>query len=179
MYLRLLWLHLTYRRRPRLRLWEDARTPMRVGLTDLDLLRHVNNGTYLTMMDLGRMDLMLRSGTWGLLKKAGWYPVVAGQTITYRRSLQLGQRFDLHTRILGIDGNWSYLEQTFAVGTTVHARAVVRARFLKRSGGTVSAAELEELLGGFPDHLDVPEHLRTWTATSAATEREIDADRGR
>jgi acyl-CoA thioesterase FadM len=122
-------------------------------------------------MDLGRLDLMLRSGLWRECVRRGWYPVVAGQTVTYRRSLKPGQRFELHTRIVGFDGPWSYVEQVFAVGTTVYAQAVVRARFLHKSGGVVEQHSIEELAGPSPDDRAVPEWMRSWTgATKPLTE---------
>ena len=30
--------------------------------TDLDILRHMNNGRYLSLFDLGRWDLLIRTG---------------------------------------------------------------------------------------------------------------------
>jgi acyl-CoA thioesterase FadM len=84
-------------------------TPFRVWPSDLDTLLHMNNGKYLSIMDLGRMDLMLRSGTWPRLKAAGWYPVLAGQTIAYYRSLNPWKTFEVHTRILGFDDRWGFL----------------------------------------------------------------------
>jgi acyl-CoA thioesterase FadM len=162
LYLRMLLLMLRARRAPELGLWDTAMTPFRVVPSDLDPLLHMNNGKYLSLMDLGRLDLMLRSGFWDKLTARGWYPVVAAQTITYKRSLGPGRRFVLWTRILGIDERSVYLEQTFRIGDTVYASAVVRARLLKRSGGAVSYAELEELSGGFPDHLEVPAWVRRW-----------------
>lgn len=168
LYLRLLLLRLRTRRAPRVEIWDTVRTPFRVTPGDLDLQRHVNNGRYLTLMDLGRMDLMLRSGFWGRLVRRGWYPVVAGQTITYRRSLTLGQRFDVVTRILGFDERWGYLEQTFVVGDTVYAHAVVRTRFLRRGGGSVDHDELAELAGGFPEHLHVPDWVHDWARGARA-----------
>ena len=166
LYVRLLLLVLRSRRRPRLSLWDTARTPFRVAPTDLDLLRHMTNGKYLTIMDLGRIDLMLRSGFWKKIKERGWYPVVAGQTITYRKSLRPGQRFDLYTRVVGFDDRWVYMQQRFCVGETVYAQAYVRARFLKRSGGSVEHEELLALAGDVPEDLEPPEWLVRWTASS-------------
>ncbi|GAB3820949.1 thioesterase family protein [Tessaracoccus terricola] len=163
LYFRMLMLWLRNRRAPRTDVWDTVTTPFRVAPSDLDVLLHMNNGKYLTIMDLGRVDLMQRAGLWDGLNQRGWYPVVAGQTITYRRSLKLGQHFDLHTRVVGLDDRWIFLEQTFAVGDVVHARAAVRARFLKRSGGSVEHDELEELVGRFPEHLEVPEWMLEWT----------------
>ena len=58
LYLRLLHLWLLGRRRSRVSVMGPVRTPFRVWPTDLDLLRHVNNGVYLTIMDIGRLDLL-------------------------------------------------------------------------------------------------------------------------
>lgn len=165
LYLRMLWLFATARLRRPASLWDVLETRFRVWPTDLDVLGHMNNGKYLTIMDLARMDLMLRSGTWARLTERGWYPVVAGQTITYRRSLQPFERFRVRTRVLGADDRWFYLEQTFLTGRegTVSAQAVVRARFLKKTGGSVEVEELYELAGRPAHDLEVPAWVTRWT----------------
>jgi acyl-CoA thioesterase FadM len=161
---RLLLLTLRIRLSPRRRLslWDESTTPFRVTLTDLDPLRHVNNGKYLSLLDLGRLDLMLRSGAWRTFGERGWYPVVAAQTITYKRSLTLGQRFALRTRVLGVDARAVYLEQTFVRHGGVVARAVVQARFLRRTGGSVQPDELLAAVGGSPRDLVLPDWVRAW-----------------
>lgn len=171
LYFRLFLLQLRVRLRPstdgrRPSLWDEVRTPFRVTVTDLDPLRHVNNGKYLSMLDLGRLDLMLRSGFWGEIAERGWYPVVSAQTITYKRSLTLGQRFDLVTRVLGLDDRAAYLEQTFVRRGTVVARAVVQARFLQRTGGTVSPAELLEAAGEPERDLTLPDWVHDWAGAT-------------
>ncbi|UFU14061.1 thioesterase family protein [Curtobacterium sp. C1] len=147
-------------RRPSL--WDEGRTPFRVALTDLDPLRHVNNGKYLSMLDLGRYDLLTRSGFWHEASRRGWYAVVAAQTITYKRSLTLGQRFTLVTRVLGVDDRAVYIEQTFERRGSVVARAVVQARFLRRTGGTVTPEELVAAAGGAPRDLTLPGWVNAW-----------------
>lgn len=147
-------------RRPSL--WDEGRTPFRVALTDLDPLRHVNNGKYLSMLDLGRYDLLTRSGFWHEASRRGWYAVVAAQTITYKRSLTLGQRFTLVTRVLGVDDRAVYIEQTFERRGSVVARAVVQARFLRRTGGTVTPEELVDAAGGAPRDLTLPDWVHAW-----------------
>jgi YbgC/YbaW family acyl-CoA thioester hydrolase len=166
LYFRLLLLWLRSRRAGALALWDVAVTRFRVVPTDLDPLGHMTNGRYLTIMDVGRIDLMVRSGFWAKMKAQGWYPVVAGQTITYKKSLQPWQVFEIRTRVLGFDERWAYLEQTFCVGDVVYARAFVRTRFLKKSGGSVEHDELEKVVGGFPADLQVPEWLLEWTAAT-------------
>ncbi|SNU02266.1 acyl-CoA thioester hydrolase, YbgC/YbaW family [Ruaniaceae bacterium KH17] len=161
--LRLLLVRMRSRKRGRISLWDTAVTPFRVAPTDLDLLLHMNNGKYLSILDVGRMDLMIRSGFWDVLKERGWYPVVAGQTITYRRSLKLGQSFEVHTRVLGFDERWGFIEQTFTHGETIYAHAIIRTRFLKKSGGSVDHADLEEAAGGFPTEQHIPQWVRAWS----------------
>lgn len=172
LYFRLLKLLLMQRKRQRLTMWDTARTPFRVWPTDLDLLGHMNNGRYLTLLDLARMDIMIRSGYWKAMSRRGWYPVVAGQSITYRRSLNPWMKFDIYTRIIGLNDHGVYLEQSFCVGETVYAQAVIRARFLKKSGGTVSNEELLDFIGEVPEGLELPEWVGEWSAANRGISKE-------
>src|SRR5690554_1402510 len=153
---------LSAKRRQDLSLWDTAVTSFRVTLGDLDTVGHMNNGRYLTLLDLGRTDLMLRSGFWRRVKKRGWFPVVAGLSITYWKDLKLGQHFDIHSKVFGIDDRWFYLEQSFMRGETEHARAIIRGCFVEPGRGRVPADELTALIGEVPVHLEVPEWVRSW-----------------
>lgn len=140
---------------------------MRVMPSDLDLLGHVNNGIYLSLMDLGRVDLMIRTGQWQQLNRLGWYPVAASVTVTYRRSLRLWQKYVLETRLIGFDERAMYVEQRFVRDNEVYVVGVMRARFLKKSGGTVTVAELGQLAGIDPHTMPIPEWMSRW-ATDVA-----------
>ena len=113
LFLRLLWLSLASRFRPACRLLDPCTTPFRVWPTDLDVLRHVNNGVYLSLCDLGRLDLMRRAGVWPKLLAAGLYPVIAAETVLFRKSLRLGERFRIQTRVLGWDERVFFVEHRF------------------------------------------------------------------
>src|SRR5690606_10390917 len=89
---------------------EVSRSPFRVWPTDLDILRHMNNGKYLSIMDIARFDLLQRTGVWELFQREAWYPVVVGQTISYRKSLNPWMKFEIESRILGFDEQAVYLE---------------------------------------------------------------------
>lgn len=97
-------------------------TRMRVRPGDLDFYLHVNNGVYLQMMDVARSNFLADLGAFGLLRDKGWYPVVASSTMKYRRSLQLWDRFEITTRVLGWDERVVYLEQVFTRGGDLCAR---------------------------------------------------------
>ena len=165
--LRTVWAMIRSRRRPKLSILDTAALDLRVRLTDIDILRHMNNGVYLSIADLGRMDLLVRSGVWAIFQDRGWYPVVANATISYRKSLDLGARYQLQTRMVGIDDRAVFMEQRFVVDGEIHARLFLRGRFLKRSGGTVSVEEIAAATGIDPADLPVPAWLDRWTADVA------------
>ena len=122
-----------------------CRTPFRVWPTDLDVLRHVNNGVYLSLMDLARVDLLTRAGYSAAIRKRGWYPVVVAETISFRRSLTLLQRFEIVTEVIGWDDKAFYLTQDFERDGAVVASAVVKARFLGRGGERVQPQSVVDL----------------------------------
>lgn len=142
-------------------------TRFRVLPTDLDVYGHMNNGRYLSISDLGRFDLLRRTGLWPELRKRGWYPVVASSTITYRKSLAPWQRFVIESRLLGVDGRDVYLEQRFVVKGEIYARMNIRGRFLRKSGGHVPMDELLTLMSDHPVNFDVAEWLKMWGESSA------------
>lgn len=144
---RLLWHALAARFRTPVSVLGPCRTPFRVLPTDLDLLRHVNNGVYFSLMDVARVDLMRRAKTFGPMRQRGWYPVVVAETIQFRRSLQPFEPFTIVTRVLTWDDRAFLLDQAFERRGEVVARALVRARFLQRGGGNVSPDDLLALGG--------------------------------
>lgn len=133
------------RRRTPLGPFDDSVVSFRVWPLDLDTNGHLNNGRYLTLMDLGRWDLTGRMGVLAHARRERWMPVVAASTIRYRKSLGPFQRYDLRTRLLGWDGKAFFFQQTFERGGEVHATAAVRAVLL-RKGGRVPPQEAVDLL---------------------------------
>lgn len=144
-----------------------GRIRLRTLPTDIDVLRHMNNGRYLSLFDLGRWDLLLRTGLADAMRTRGWYAVVSSETITFRKSLGLWQRFTIESRLIGHDDRAIYLEHRAVVAGEIYARAIIRARMLKRSGGSVSH---EELFGavGRPEGLpEVPDWVHDWAGAAA------------
>jgi acyl-CoA thioesterase FadM len=139
-----------------------CRTPLRVWPGDLDVLFHVNNGVYLSMLDVARVDLMLRSGAFGRLRARGLYPVVAAETIRFRRSLKLFERFEIETRVIGWDEQAFLLTHSFLRRGEVVAEAVIRSRFLKRGGGKASSAEVLAVLEASGPSPELPPFIARW-----------------
>ncbi|SDI37763.1 acyl-CoA thioester hydrolase, YbgC/YbaW family [Arthrobacter subterraneus] len=164
--LRTLWTLFASRRRPKLSVWDSASLPLRVQLTDIDIAMHVNNGMYLALMDLGRFDLMIRSGVWRIMRRRGWTPVVNAETITFRKSLQLGQRYTIETRILGFDERAIFFEQRMVHDGEIYARAYIATRLLS-SQGPVPNEEIFEALGNPPEGLVLPDWIHEWRLNTA------------
>lgn len=142
----------------------ESDVTLRVWPNDLDGNLHMNNGRYLTLMDLGRFDLMIRTGLLRTMVGERWMPVLAGAAIRYRRSLDPFQRFRLRTRVLGWDARNVIMEQTFeTLDGHVAARALVRGVF-RRKGGTVPAAEIAAAAGWPAQSPDLPERAAAWLA---------------
>lgn len=135
--------------------------------TDIDILRHMNNGRYLSLFDLGRWDLLIRTGLFGAMKDQGWYAVVSSETITFRKSLELWQRFEVQSRFIGHDEKALFMEHRAVVDGEVYARAIVRARMLRRTGGTVSNEELFAAVGRPEGVPEIDPWVHDWAAASA------------
>ncbi len=146
--LRLTWLLLTAAfRKPLADMLQPSRLRMRVWPTDLDILMHMNNGVYLSLLDLGRIDLMLKARAYFKITRMGMYPVVASEMIRFRKSLRPFQAFEICTKMYGWDAKFFYLRQDFEVKGEIHASALIKGCFLKKGGGKVPTGELFQVTG--------------------------------
>ena len=149
----------------------DPTSVGRIRLTtlpsDIDILRHMNNGRYLSLFDLGRWDQLIRTGLFDAMKQRGWYAVVSSETVTFRKSLELWQRFEVQSRFIGHDEKALFMEHRAVVDGEVYARAIVRARMLRRTGGTVSNEELFAAVGRPEGVPEIDAWVHDWAAASA------------
>ncbi|MBX3067127.1 MAG: acyl-CoA thioesterase [Cryobacterium sp.] len=137
-------------------------TRLRVLPTDLDVNGHMNNGRYLSISDIGRLELLKAAGLWKAMRKRGWYPVVASSTISFRKSLKPWQRFNLETRFIGMSGKNVFMEQRFTVEGEIYAKMFLAGRFLKDSGGHVPMDEVVAFLGIEGTESKLPSWLNRW-----------------
>jgi acyl-CoA thioesterase FadM len=110
----------------------ESRLTLRALPNDLDLNMHMNNGRYLTICDLNRVDLFIRTGLAKAMIKHKWMPIVADHTMTYKRPLKLMERFDVSLSVTHWDEKFIYMTHTFTSGGKVVAegtsKGVIRAR---------------------------------------------------
>lgn len=159
---RIIWVLLGALRRSRLSPLDESVISLRVLPNDLDLHAHMNNGRYLSIMDLGRLDLMARTGLGRVALERRWIPLVAWVSIRYRRPLKLFQRFDLRTRIVYWDTKWFYIEQRFEHQGQLVAAARIRGLLRGRSGNISSHEALHRLGYGQLTPPPAPSDLAQW-----------------
>ncbi|MGL4727614.1 MAG: thioesterase family protein [Bosea sp. (in: a-proteobacteria)] len=153
LWFRLLWLIISTPFRGRLTPPMDvSRLNFRVWPHDLDTSLHMNNGRYWTLMDLGRTDLLLRTGLWRTVLKNKWVPVVSAGKIRFRRELKPFTPFRLETRIMCWAESWVVMEHRLLSqgrkGEIVNAVALVRVGIYDRAGKAfVPTARLFDELG--------------------------------
>ena len=112
---------------------------MRVWPQDLDASLHMNNGRYLTIMDLGRFDFLVRTGLWRAVRKHQWTPIASSIVIRYRRELQPFARFRLETRLVLWGEASVVMEQVFVLMSGRYAGEVAARALFK--GGLYSRSE--------------------------------------
>jgi len=169
LYLRLLFLLLTSPFRPRINVSSPCRTVFRCLPTDLDIYGHMNNARYLAILDLARLDMLLQSRKLGVFLKRGWYPVVAAETIRFRTSLKIFQRFEVETKSLGRDERTVFVQQKVYREGKLVAEATIRLSIQCWSAGTVSPSEVIEALGTEPTPPVLPAWVVSWITIPTAS----------
>jgi len=132
--------------RRRLGLLDDCVIAMRVWPNDLDLNMHMNSGRYVTLMDIGRVEILARMRMLRPMLKLGWRPLVSATFIRYKKSLLPFERFTIRSHVVCWDEKWLYFEHIIERRGEVAAQAYVRGLFRGKSGN-VKPRELLEFAG--------------------------------
>jgi acyl-CoA thioesterase FadM len=130
---------------------------------DLDLNIHMNNARYLALMDLGRVDLMIRCGLWRAVTTKRRHPIIAGALVRFRRALRPFQSFTLSSRALCWDERWIYIEHRIETKDAPACLTVVRGAFLE-DGAIMPISRLMSELGIAVPSPPVPDWIDRWNA---------------
>lgn len=156
--------------RPPLKPLEESILTLRVWPTDLDINAHMNNGRYLTVMDLGRFDLIARTPLAKIMIRSRWRPLVASAMIRYFRSLAPFQKYTLRTRVVGWDEKWFFIEQRFERGETLIAVGFVKVLFRDRSGNVPTGRVLSLAEVDLPSP-ELPAAVKGWQEAEKSLEK--------
>lgn len=145
---------------------------MRVWPLDLDFNQHVTNGRYFTLADVGRMDYVLRSGAFNVAIRHRALPVVGDTWGKFRRELKLFDAFEVHTRLLGWDEKWCFMEHRFLHRDKVVGVVVMRGVF-RSSKGLVHPGEFVREMGLEEQSPVLPSWLQEWSTSCDAMSDEL------
>ena len=145
LYLRLLWTLLRSWRLPPLTIEHTLKRTMRVLPNDLDINGHMNNGRYLTTIDLLLLEYSVRIGFARVLMRKRWRPMAGGSIISYRRALQPFQSYTIHFKLEACDAAWNYMRFEFHSGGKICAAGYVKGAAVSNAGLVPTATSYAEL----------------------------------
>lgn len=162
LYLRLIIAVLRGLRREQLHPLEHVVTHFRVMPWDLDILGHMNNGRYLQISDIARIDWMSRARIINAIIKNRWGALLGGSLVRYSRALKVWQKYRVVTRVTSWDDRWFFIEHKFETmcGKEV-ATCLTRAALRSGRGWAGTQPIIDQVVPG----LDSPEHcpkVKAW-----------------
>lgn len=148
--------------------------PFRVWMTDMDVNGHMNNGRFLELMDLGRLDFFWRSKLRHTMFDLRSVPILGGVLIRYRLPLSINQCIALETRLLGFEEQWMVIEQRFVFTEgekegAVAAIALCKCGFYDRKAGKLlDPREIFKRYDLPVPEGELPESAHTWRTADLA-----------
>jgi acyl-CoA thioesterase FadM len=132
---------------------------------DIDPWRELNNGRALTLYDLGRLPLAIRTGLTRALRENGWGLTVAGSSVRYRRRVRAFQRVEMRSAMVGRDARFFYVHQAMFRGGEALSSLLIRGA--ATSGQGIVPTERLAAALGVPDW---PKSVPGWVAAWADAE---------
>jgi acyl-CoA thioesterase FadM len=93
---------------------------------DIDPWGELNNGRTLTLYDLARVPLAVRTGLIAALRRNGWGLTVAGASVRYRRRVRAFQRVEIRSAFIGRDPRFIYVHQAMFRGGAAVSSVLIR-----------------------------------------------------
>jgi acyl-CoA thioesterase FadM len=167
LYLRLLFTLLRAWRLPKFAVGQTLERSFKVLPNDIDINGHMNNGRYMTIVDLMLMEYFVRIGFAQVLMRNKWRPMSGGSFITYRRGLKPFQTYRLRYRIDACDTHWNFMRFEFWSGEQLCASGYMKGAAVGRAG-LVTNVESYAALGIPVLSAPLPEAVAHWLAAEKA-----------
>ena len=133
---------------------------------DLDPWIELNNGRTLTIYDLGRIPMVIRTGLVDLLRRHGWGITVAGNSVRYRRRVRAFDRIEMRSRLIGWDARFFYMEQAMFVRGECSSHMLLRSAVTSREG-IVAPGRVMTAAGHATVSPALPAWVEAWIAADA------------
>jgi acyl-CoA thioesterase FadM len=164
LYFRLIFMILRSLRSSRISPGEWIEREFRVWPGDIDINGHMNNGRYLTVVDLMLMDYFIRIGFARVMLREKWRPMSGGTVITYRKGLMPGQRYRLRFCLEGADEAWNFMRFEFLrLDGTPCAAGYMKGAAVGRNG-LIANSESYAKLGQVFERRPLPQAVVHWLA---------------
>lgn len=115
---------------------------LRVLPNDIDINMHMNNGRYLTICDLSRVDMFIRTGLAKTMYQKNWMPVISEHTMKYKKSLDLFQKYEVTMEIVGWDEKTVHMNHTFIVDQRIVAEGTSKGVIVSKKDGVIPPEEV-------------------------------------
>ncbi|MEX0361388.1 MAG: acyl-CoA thioesterase [Allomuricauda sp.] len=119
---------------------ETVTKTFRVWITDIDV-SVMNHAAIMTVLETGRIDLMVRSNFFKVATKNKWFFPSQAISIQFYRPLKVFQKADIHTRISYVDEKWIYVEQKIERNGKIVAACIVK-NTIKKGRETIPTSEI-------------------------------------
>lgn len=116
----------------------------RVWITDIDV-SVMNHAAIMTVLETGRLDLMVRSDFFKVASKNKWYFPSQAISIQFYRPLKAFQKAKIYTRISYVDEKWIYVEQKIKRNGKIVAACIVK-NTIKKGRDTIPTSEIMKAL---------------------------------
>ncbi|PWE30049.1 thioeseterase [Maritimibacter sp. 55A14] len=133
---------------------------------DLDIWLELNNGRSLTLYDLGRIPLGLRVGLVPVMRRNRWALTMAGVSVRWRRRTRVFDKVEIHSRCVGWDDRFLYIEQSMWHRGQANSAALYRAAVTDRNG-LLPTAKVLAAMGAEAASPELPAHVRAWIEADA------------
>ena len=135
---------------------------------DLDGWGELNNGRSLTLYDLGRFPVFIRTGIGRAALRNRWGLTMAGAAAMWRRRVRIFDRIDIHSRLIGWDHRFFYIEQCMWLpGKRTAASSVIYRSACTDRNGIVAPQRVLDFLGHDRPSPPLPGWVGKWTEAEA------------
>ncbi len=147
---RMLWLLVSSLFKPRLpHIKPINELKMIVLPNDLDINLHMNNGRYLTICDLTRVDMFIRTGLARTMLRHGWMPIITEHTMKYKKALKPMQRYTVRMEVTGWDERNFDMRHTVLVGERVVAEGTSKGVIYSKRLGVIPPQQVMDTVGQY------------------------------
>jgi acyl-CoA thioesterase FadM len=159
-WLRLLWALINARYKSKLNVYDASILSFRVWVTDVDA-SIMNHAAMMTVMEAGRIDLMVRVGFFKVARKEKWYFPTSAIDVQFFRPLKIFERARLTTRVIHVTHTAIYIAQKITREGKEIAGCLVKAtvkkgretldieNIIKQLGETSLPAEAPDIIAAF------------------------------